>query len=496
MALPSVLTLYAHVTLLAASLVVSVATDAASLLQTRLETEAAAEGETIREELLRTYSKMAYRQTMYNFADAQYVSDVIVGKQRITGILDTGSFELVVFSGECKGCGVAAHYLPEFSDTFRKGHLIQQMNYGSGGTTCEEASDMVSIGPFDRKNQTFWNVQQANMPLLDHAAFESIIGVGPVQTAAMQFWTRLEKRTDEITKLLERGDWPSPERLTSVLQDADVGVSVSEGLPMLNTFDCQIFSVCNGYMPGTDGVFVWNDYLALEHPDAFVKVDTIQEHPDYFTWSANMTDLALDFPGGDSAHIACENQGCIGLIDSGTSLLLLPALFADRIQAQLSNKLNADCSNLQELPDLTFKLGGKSFTLPPDAYVAKVINDSPKYLEDTLGIKSESRMLSASCQLMVMTSFESNFIILGVPFLRSYYTTFYLGKTEAERAMYMAPADSMCQPATVQRGKFAATSAAARSFTPPLRTIPASRIISPRLAFRHGEVQPVYTKRA
>ncbi|CAK0797009.1 unnamed protein product, partial [Prorocentrum cordatum] len=100
--------------------------------------------------------RSANRQVMVNIGDIEYVSYLHVGGQTIAGILDTGSFELVVFSTECKTCGTAAKYNPKLSKTHKPGALMTVQSYGSGDTYSWEAKDTVSIGPFDAKNQTFW----------------------------------------------------------------------------------------------------------------------------------------------------------------------------------------------------------------------------------------------------------------------------------------------------------------------------------------------------
>merc|ERR1719188_1787 len=88
--------------------------------------------------------------------------------------------------------------------------------------------------------------------------------------------------------------------------------------------------------------------------------------------------------------IGCTTTDCAGLVDSGTSLLMLPTAAVDQLMEEV-NSLHPNCSNINELPHFSFKLDGKTFTLPPDSYIAEVgENDAT----------STGRKLSSSTSLM------------------------------------------------------------------------------------------------
>eukprot|EP00439_Symbiodinium_sp_Y106_P009708 s2900_g1.t1 len=84
-----------------------------------------------------------------NQDDASYTGTITIGGQALQAILDTGSFELVVFSTRCNGCGAAGEsgFNQTSSQTFRAGNLMQQLSYGSGDTLCRDAVDELQIGP-------------------------------------------------------------------------------------------------------------------------------------------------------------------------------------------------------------------------------------------------------------------------------------------------------------------------------------------------------------
>jgi len=384
------------------------------------------------------------RQAMVNFGDAQYVSYMTMGKQVIAGILDTGSFELVVFGSDCTSCGVAAHYNQHLSETFQAGKLFTQQNYGSGGTICAEGWEHVSIGPYPASKQMFWNVQRAQMPILGNAAFEAVIGVGPSESPLAEIWDQTETFINNVTDFYEDGQDAPVASVTSARDMVDIALHMGKSPPMLHNLGVQTFSVCMGAEPGSDGVFIWDDNAAQEQPDLFTRVPVTGKH----TWAANLSDARLTpIDGGDSTKIGCEG-GCEAIIDSGTSLLAVPSSVIHTIEVAMT-ALDKSCSNLDVLPDLVFNLGGQKFSLPPSAYVAKMVGDVPSYIQQQVPKATDAR----ECSLMLMDTGGtgmSQLWILGVPFFRKYYTTFNLGGTLLDRAFYIARhGDDECSPSSL-----------------------------------------------
>lgn len=157
-------------------------------------------------------------------------------------------------------------------------------------------------------------------------------------------------------------------------------------------------------------------------------------------------DIGLGSAG--TVDLSCSG-GCGAVVDSGTSFLMVPSEVAGRLQDELS-KLDINCSNMHEFPDLVFTLGGHTFSLPPDAYLSKVTRPA---LPSTMSFM-RARELSfetGECELVVMESTSTTpwgpLWILGMPFFRKYYTTFSLGRTRADRALLVAQAGAGCYPA-------------------------------------------------
>merc|ERR1719335_259601 len=74
--------------------------------------------------------------------------------------------------------------------------------------------------------------------------------------------------------------------------------------------------------------------------------------------------------GGSSERACGMYRHCAAIIDSGTSLIAFPPRQFQFID-KLSKKLKDDCSNIDEMPDLIFDLGGQQIALPASAYVIR-----------------------------------------------------------------------------------------------------------------------------
>lgn len=108
---------------------------------------------------------------------------------------------------------------------------------------------------------------------------------------------------------------------------------------------------------------------------------------------------------------ACSS--CIGVVDTGTSIITGPPAQMDPIIAKLN--VSADCSNINSLPTMSFSIAGKDFDLTPYQYVIRLPASS-----------TDADASSWQCQLGLM-SFDAGLPglwILGDTFIRAYYTVF------------------------------------------------------------------------
>merc|ERR1719161_3633 len=129
---------------------------------------------------MRVQRSSPYRQRLENFQNTQYFGDFVIGGQHITGIFDTGSFELLVRSTRCTAC---KHPTPPYdhqkSSTYVHNGTEVQHVFGSGPCISMQGYDTVSVGPMKSSHQTFWEITKHNIPVLDQAKFAAIVGIGP-----------------------------------------------------------------------------------------------------------------------------------------------------------------------------------------------------------------------------------------------------------------------------------------------------------------------------
>lgn len=74
--------------------------------------------------------------------------------------------------------------------------------------------------------------------------------------------------------------------------------------------------------------------------------------------------------GGSVPFPMCGGHGCIAILDTGSNIIAGPT--PDIRALSLRAGVRQDCSNLESLPDLTFKLGDVHVSIPGRAYVMKV----------------------------------------------------------------------------------------------------------------------------
>lgn len=365
----------------------------------------------------RELSGESFRQTLRNYLDLQYYGNLSLGGEMVEGILDTGSIELVVFSEKCKiSCGKQArHYHSSASGTYRNGSLSLALSYGSGSLKAQEAYEAVAVGPLSAVETPFWEVVDADMPLIFSSEFEAIVGLGPIAPG---------------TEVLAPGSSRNPKAFAVLLKKLSI----------------NRFSVCLGKEPGSAGYLTWNDDSVGKFPDLFTKLHVNASN----YWMVRLTNVWL----GDK-YIGCE-RSCGAVLDSGTSLLALPR-FAHGLLTSAVEALHVDCQNLAGLPELHFELNGHKYSLPPDSFIGSIHGENnfvQKMKNATDAAKAEDKFLKkaanprcgAALMHLAMDSPHGPVWILGMPFFRRFYTVFEQASLEEPGALHTAVANHNCYP--------------------------------------------------
>jgi len=417
-----------------------------------------------------------YRQSLANMGDLQYTGNVTMGTQELQAVLDTGSFEILVFSRDCWTCGRAGlrGYSHHTSDTYDAGRLVKTHVYGSGSARTFDGVELCRVGPYAVQRQDFWEAMSASMPVLNSASFQAIVGLGPPGEPQ-----RMAKRLrDSARRILEapRATDGSRRMASQDLEIAQLILAKNDSL--LHNLNLRYISACFEWASGADGYLIWNDTPPETQSVPFTSVGVISP----IHWSAQMTWSRFEGPEG-VIDLGC-GTGCEAVLDTGTSLIAVPSSVYREALNRL-NQLDADCNNMAQMPNLVFGLGEHTFSLPPQSYIGVIRGGAP---EDPSGWLHTSETRARACELLLMDSGGGSsdlgpLWILGMPFFRYYYTTFDLGSNpfaESERKIWMAPAAAGCVPADEQSHSFKVSHARQQ----PLWTINGSSIRIPRMRHR------------
>eukprot|EP00928_Gymnodinium_smaydae_P071232 TRINITY_DN54875_c0_g1_i1.p1 TRINITY_DN54875_c0_g1~~TRINITY_DN54875_c0_g1_i1.p1 ORF type:complete len:520 (-),score=122.42 TRINITY_DN54875_c0_g1_i1:353-1912(-) len=400
-----------------------------------------------------------YRQKMENYFDAQYTGIIKVGGQPVKAIIDTGSFELLVFGKNCTLCGSPENLYDETKSSKHKTSELDKMHsYGSGTTESLEAFDELKVGPLASKQQVFWEVYDANMPILQEDSFASIFGVGPPTSAAKFAEADAEQIHEQLDALKKSGTEITQEMLDIVESYDQAAKHAWKQESVVEALDIKAMSVCMGRDSGSDGFYIWNDTAFKRQPNKFLKLESTGS----YYWSANMTNVKLsaEFGGssgkGKAPALGCESQ-CSAVIDTGTSLIAAPSDIVTKLEDIIEEWAvnGGTCDDLSKLPNLEFNLNGNLFTLPPQAYVGRATGD---FASSSLLRRTKKSGRDEGCTSMIMSldadSPQGPMWILGMPFFREYYTTFVfrVGKKHGRHQPYsmaFSKATDTCEPGGV-----------------------------------------------
>lgn len=292
-----------------------------------------------------------------DYMNTQYFAPVSIGtpKQDFIVVPDTGSSNLWVYVQGCQAipCWYHKMFKPSASSTYKKNGAPFVIHYGSGGIKGTVGEDTVHFGDTKAENFKFGLVTQASAPAFIASDMDGILG--------MAFST----------------------------------ISV-DGLPTYNDVDDQTNKAFTFHL-NTNPV---NSFI--EWPSDVKEFD-FQWHPviEQRYWSLKLNSVA----NGDRKIDASKYMG---VIDSGTSLLVGPADLVKDLTKGIT--VNNDCSGIDNLPNLTFTIDNTDYVLEPKDYVIKV----------TQAGESE-------CLMGVMGGpFPADFhyFILGDVLMRKYITAF------------------------------------------------------------------------
>eukprot|EP00406_Dinophysis_acuminata_P066850 CAMPEP_0179281920 /NCGR_PEP_ID=MMETSP0797-20121207/37401_1 /TAXON_ID=47934 /ORGANISM="Dinophysis acuminata, Strain DAEP01" /LENGTH=359 /DNA_ID=CAMNT_0020990641 /DNA_START=126 /DNA_END=1201 /DNA_ORIENTATION=- len=358
----------------------------------------------------------------------QYSADIQLGGQTIRGIL-----------------GSAKAYSPRVSRFFKMGIRRRVHSYGSGSCSARDARDKIDIGPLSAPSQAFWEATDCEMPLLDTAEFNAVVGIGPPgqPLATAKSGLQQVKEVELVSKKNKGGG--VPQQVKKLKREYEEDVEDAPKKPsLLESLSIDFFSMCLERGIGAPGWLIWND-LDPRKRQLFTGIKVVGE----VTWGVKLTGISFD--GGaqsTSVHLGCSD-GCGAVLDTGTSLIAVPSSVYHKAFKAIQ-RMHTDCSDISHFPDLLLNVGGKNLRLPPEAYIGELVGEMNATVSKYLNLRSIGRSRrrktadkAHTCEFLLMDMGDQStqfgpMAIIGMPFFREYYTTFNVGSSSADRSIFFA----------------------------------------------------------
>nr|XP_055190184.1 renin isoform X4 [Nyctereutes procyonoides] len=274
-----------------------------------------------------------------NYLDTQYYGEIGIGSppQTFKVIFDTGSANLWVPSTKCSplytACEIHCLYDSSESSSYMENGTTFTIRYGSGKVKGFLSQDLVTVGGIT-VTQTFGEVTE--LPLIPFmlAKFDGVLGMGfPAQAVG------------GVTPVFDH--------------------ILSQGVLKEDVF--SVYYSRNSHLLGGEVVLGGSDPQYYQGNFHYVSVSKTG------SWQIKMKGVSVR-----SATLVCE-EGCMVVVDTGASYISGPTsslrLLMDTLGAQelSTNEYVVNCNQVPTLPDISFHLGGRAYTLTSVDYVLQVI---------------------------------------------------------------------------------------------------------------------------
>jgi len=315
-----------------------------------------------------------------NYYDVEYYGPVTIGTSRPNQtfgvIYDTGSANLWVPSVDCTSspaCKNHRLYNHSASSTYQKNGTPFVLPYGSGTVIGYLSEDLVTFGGLLIQQQTFGETTQEPGDIWTESPFDGILGLA----------------------------YP-------IASDPAGVVPPFDNLIAQKLVDQPLFSTYLSSNESTASVLILGgtDTSYYTGKITYATFNILQGFLGY--WLITGTDIKV---GGQSTGTCFL---CPLIVDTGTSVLGMPSAYIQPVLDAIGT-VNADCSNVAQLPPLAFTISGIDLVLEPEFYV----------------IYSPSATGALTCQIGIeAVDVGLPLWIVGDPFLRKYYTIFDRGNNQ------------------------------------------------------------------
>nr|CAH8848526.1 unnamed protein product [Trichobilharzia regenti] len=324
-------------------------------------------------------------EPLYNYGNIQYYGEVLVGTppQKFRVLFDTGSTETWLPSRKCWfldiPCWFIRFYDSSKSSTYKPNGTEFDINYLSGSYSGYWSMDTMQISSLVIRNQAFAEVTDVFSNDFFSAKFDGIVGMS----------RRIVSRY---------GNLPFFPNIFSQSRDMD-----------------PVFSF---YLNRENGHVGGELVIGGVNPEYFIgdfeSLPVVSDN----RWSVIIKSMKI---GGVDFCLGT----CIGIIDTGTSLILGHSRSVDAVNNHLGASLGGggeysfDCNNIHMLPTIEFVFRRRTYVFSPKDYVLKVEN-----------------WLYADCTSPFASSdgLSPGYWVLGDVFMSKFYTVFDFGWSQIKLA--------------------------------------------------------------
>ena len=303
--------------------------------------------------------------------DLLFYGEISLGspEQKFNVLFDTGSSNLWVPSSKCTTCLHHNRFDASKSSSYKENGTRIELD-GVGGFL---STDNLKIGSTVVEAQTFAEATEEPGRFV-LAKYDGILGLGFPKLSVDGVVTPFENMVDQ--KLID-------ESVFSFYLNKDPKGKVGGEL-IFGGVDKEHFDGEITYAPLTEQAF----------------------------WKFKMDGFGV---AGGSANDFC-NGGCDVIANTGISLIAMPMEEADKLNKQIgatplgTGAYTVDCAKISTLPEVTFTISGRKFTLTGNEYVVQA--ESPQ----------------GKLCITAFLGFEIPFWILGDVFLSKYYSVYDWGQ--------------------------------------------------------------------